>query len=851
MDKEIEIEKEIEKSEERICRICQESGDISDLRSPCRCRGSVQFVHQECLSTWIGPILEQRRGPPVCELCKSTITVSFRHPHEGVTSFLFSGSAPPSVARSWLSIAFLISSCFLFISRNSFTVKVFSWFCQFICVILLYLHLHRRSGGGSSPRGGASSSSGKPVERMTAILTILPALGYSMLKFFQLRNGFPSSDHWKPFGGNVIVTWRETEMLSLVGVFVFYSIAVISWSVWSAANLSIILISDSRFNPVVAWANSSERFRPWFVLFAVAASFTAFWLSPNCTSKLILFCVSIGIILILILLNVLIDSDVVTASAVLVCVFYSIVIASGFVVAFSTIFKVQPIVNQQQPSQKSLSDVIKSLRSDEINLVSSTRSSGILFSPISNLSISAIFIEGSSKPPTLDGMIHERIKVKDSLEFGCDSFVSDLGNHDLILIDEGFCDLETKEMNSIKSSSTTTTKGSGLMIGIIGRIPGTIPLTSTSAVTMAMMRSGTRIKIPMFLIPFSEAFILREFIDGGEDERFFIWKSGETRSPSSAMTRTMEMELINHVNRIFKDNHRDIPLFNLPVIVLSDGRQHQQQELNRFTEDIIESDEITRISAAIESKVGRHSDCFLGCSETVGGECLIKCSGAKSPCTLKNFCRFGEVGGCSFISTIHYAGMSIATYSLAVFASLGMICAILVIQVRDTVRMIIHGIHQLIGLRRNRHRDHHHQQNQQQQPHHHHHQPHQIADADAGVEIGDHQQQPQQPQQQQQEPVGGMANNGDENGNNPETWMVMSIFVGFVCILVNSFSTSLPIGQRIITAIVTLAIETVPIVQLVISLISKHRIWIGTGDGIIIHDFIDPILPSSSSSSSH
>lgn len=126
-----------EETDERICRICQERGDADDLRSPCRCRGSVRWVHGECMATWVGPILEQRRGPPVCELCQTRMNVTFRFPHDGIRSFLFGPVAPPAVGRTWLSLAFVLATCFLFVTRGSFAVKVVSWFAQAILVQLL------------------------------------------------------------------------------------------------------------------------------------------------------------------------------------------------------------------------------------------------------------------------------------------------------------------------------------------------------------------------------------------------------------------------------------------------------------------------------------------------------------------------------------------------------------------------------------------------------------------------------------------------------------------------------------------------------------------------------------------
>ncbi|CAG7877882.1 unnamed protein product [Brassica rapa] len=47
----------------RICRSPEEPGN--PLRYPCLCRGSIKFVHQHCLRTW----LNRRRGNNKCEVC--------------------------------------------------------------------------------------------------------------------------------------------------------------------------------------------------------------------------------------------------------------------------------------------------------------------------------------------------------------------------------------------------------------------------------------------------------------------------------------------------------------------------------------------------------------------------------------------------------------------------------------------------------------------------------------------------------------------------------------------------------------------------------------------------------------
>ncbi|ELU00080.1 hypothetical protein CAPTEDRAFT_225460 [Capitella teleta] len=54
-----------------ICRICHMTGTESDgLISPCRCAGSLQYIHSTCLTRWLEICGKKSRKPPKCELCR-------------------------------------------------------------------------------------------------------------------------------------------------------------------------------------------------------------------------------------------------------------------------------------------------------------------------------------------------------------------------------------------------------------------------------------------------------------------------------------------------------------------------------------------------------------------------------------------------------------------------------------------------------------------------------------------------------------------------------------------------------------------------------------------------------------
>lgn len=68
----IEIEIETE-NKIKICRICYEQENLSSdniLINPCLCQGSMQFIHESCLKTWISNNNNFSKFVAFCEICK-------------------------------------------------------------------------------------------------------------------------------------------------------------------------------------------------------------------------------------------------------------------------------------------------------------------------------------------------------------------------------------------------------------------------------------------------------------------------------------------------------------------------------------------------------------------------------------------------------------------------------------------------------------------------------------------------------------------------------------------------------------------------------------------------------------
>eukprot|EP00920_Eleutheroschizon_duboscqi_P017812 GHVT01042759.1.p1 GENE.GHVT01042759.1~~GHVT01042759.1.p1 ORF type:complete len:898 (+),score=247.08 GHVT01042759.1:419-3112(+) len=90
------------------CRICLQDGNASPgedpLISPCRCRGSIEFVHVECLRHWIkGRLnLDEERSAVFlrtvnCELCKANFPEAVHHNDERIQLLRVPNAEPPFI----------------------------------------------------------------------------------------------------------------------------------------------------------------------------------------------------------------------------------------------------------------------------------------------------------------------------------------------------------------------------------------------------------------------------------------------------------------------------------------------------------------------------------------------------------------------------------------------------------------------------------------------------------------------------------------------------------------------------------------------------------------------------------
>ncbi|KAI8330190.1 hypothetical protein BC941DRAFT_518283 [Chlamydoabsidia padenii] len=65
-----------------ICKICLEKDEVTELISPCKCSGSIKYVHPHCMKSWRTSLLQCGRERDVykCTLCQHKLTINQRNP---------------------------------------------------------------------------------------------------------------------------------------------------------------------------------------------------------------------------------------------------------------------------------------------------------------------------------------------------------------------------------------------------------------------------------------------------------------------------------------------------------------------------------------------------------------------------------------------------------------------------------------------------------------------------------------------------------------------------------------------------------------------------------------------------
>lgn len=73
-DKQSQLKKQESGSINKVCRICYEGDKLNNyLIQPCRCEGSMKYIHEDCLKTWLDTL---QKGL-TCEICNQRFYIKF------------------------------------------------------------------------------------------------------------------------------------------------------------------------------------------------------------------------------------------------------------------------------------------------------------------------------------------------------------------------------------------------------------------------------------------------------------------------------------------------------------------------------------------------------------------------------------------------------------------------------------------------------------------------------------------------------------------------------------------------------------------------------------------------------
>lgn len=95
-----------------LCRVCQTEGTPErPLFHPCKCTGSIKFIHEECLSLWLR---YRERFDESCELCSYTFSFNsvystdmpYQLPIKDFAASIASNIF--SVTKFWLKFTFIL-----------------------------------------------------------------------------------------------------------------------------------------------------------------------------------------------------------------------------------------------------------------------------------------------------------------------------------------------------------------------------------------------------------------------------------------------------------------------------------------------------------------------------------------------------------------------------------------------------------------------------------------------------------------------------------------------------------------------------------------------------------------------
>ncbi|CAO3590464.1 unnamed protein product [Absidia cylindrospora] len=97
-----------EQTTSNICKICLEKDDLTELISPCKCSGSIKYVHPLCMKSWRTSLLESGRERDLyrCTLCHHSLFIKQQNP----LRTLFNYKVARAIGTFFILVALLIPS---------------------------------------------------------------------------------------------------------------------------------------------------------------------------------------------------------------------------------------------------------------------------------------------------------------------------------------------------------------------------------------------------------------------------------------------------------------------------------------------------------------------------------------------------------------------------------------------------------------------------------------------------------------------------------------------------------------------------------------------------------------------
>ena len=141
-----------EREEERMCRICFEGEtDISNkLISPCLCKGTQKYIHNNCLKEWrlVNENIPEKRDK--CEICNFHFVINNQQDYsiykEDNSFFLI-------IIRHMLIIISSVIYGSIDYNYDFFTVKTLNFFSYYDCEILKYLKNMKNNSDSNQNNG--------------------------------------------------------------------------------------------------------------------------------------------------------------------------------------------------------------------------------------------------------------------------------------------------------------------------------------------------------------------------------------------------------------------------------------------------------------------------------------------------------------------------------------------------------------------------------------------------------------------------------------------------------------------------------------------------------------------------